>query len=79
MDPVTFEALSEALTDSDFAPSSTSTEDRIIVTVSEAEGEDALSQIKCIAADYDCQATWTGNSNTDSDGETTLDILIELA
>lgn len=79
MDPVTFEALSEALTDSDFAPSSTSTEDRIIVTVSEAEGEDALSQIKCIAADYDCQATWTGNSNTDSDGKTTLDILIELA
>jgi hypothetical protein len=80
MNTTTFEAVKEALTNAGYAQSRSSNEEQVIVAVTddgEGSGNEALKEIQGIAKAHGCVASWTGDGNTDSDGESTSDIAIE--
>lgn len=76
------EAARDAIEAAGYSVSSRSNDDRLYIEVSDDGDDDAervLEQIQAIAEKHGCDASWSGNGNTDADGETTSDVVVTAA
>lgn len=72
-------AAAQAIRAAGYDISRRSDDERIILAVSDEDGDATLAEIRAMVAPFGCTAEWTGDSDTDEVGYTTSDIIVEVA